>query len=92
MYFAGVCLCIFLPFQESLSLSVSKHEQELQDIMETIPTEAYNDSVNVQLKNFKTSLNSNFTSAICYEIFKFTVTTYANKYLVRIDLIRNIFY
>ena len=89
MYFASVCLCIFLPFQESLSLSVSKHEQELQDIMETIPTEAYNDSVNVQLKNFKTSLNLNFTtSAICYEIFKFTVTTYANKSLVRIDLIQ----
>lgn len=31
--------------QESLSLSVSKHEQELQDIMETIPSGACNDSV-----------------------------------------------
>ncbi|XP_028414205.1 lymphoid-restricted membrane protein-like isoform X2 [Dendronephthya gigantea] len=30
--------------QESLSLSVSKHEQELQDIMETIPSEACDNS------------------------------------------------
>ncbi|CAB3995788.1 Hypothetical predicted protein [Paramuricea clavata] len=33
-----------ISLQESLSLSVSKHEQELQDILETIPTEACDNS------------------------------------------------